>query len=89
MSALTIYCAHHGRNHSLTGREAEDLIQALIAQWADEAAAPSGVYLDDDPTTLAYSFCPIEDLSTLRGSECYGEHLEAMRESRLAAKAEQ
>lgn len=91
MSGVTVYCASHHANHQLTGRDAEDLIHGLIAEFVDEAMSaevrPGYEREFGDPVTQTYAECPLEMISYMRDGEAYAEHLEAMRESRLHVAA--
>lgn len=79
---MEIYCPLHRRNEHLTGTEAEALIHGLYARWSDETGE------EPDPAwdfTHLYSFCPEQMTRSLSDPEMYAEHIDAMREGRLAA----
>lgn len=84
---MLIYCRYHNVNHRITSRDAEDLINGLAAELAIEQS-DGNVYTnpvdDDDADTRTNQWCPVDHLPHLRSTEMFYEHLESMRECRLA-----
>lgn len=75
---MIIYCWLHRENHKLTDRDAEDLIHSLTAEWAEFLRGGHERRAD-------LHLLPGDMVRVFRDGEMYAEHLESMRESRIAA----
>lgn len=81
-----IYCPRHHVNHTLTGRDVEDLINGMAAALSDAATEPAEERQDADRYSYEVLYgwwCPVEDVRLYRDGEMYAEHLESAREARL------
>jgi hypothetical protein len=88
MSGTTIYCAKCKTNHHLTPVQAEVVIQTLAAEWADAAVSDEVTpgFEGEHSDEVCYGWCALDHLGWVQDGESYYEHIEAMRESRLAVK---
>lgn len=85
MSAVTVYCAVHRKNHGLTAGQAEVAIQTLASCLSDEQTHPTGVVDGRPGWEVINEWCVLDHLQWVRDPECYYEHIESMRESRLVS----
>lgn len=89
-ASVTIYCSPCRTNHRLGQRDAEDAIQALIAELATEQAEgnvftnPADGGTDSD---LTDEMCVLRELPIWRDGEMFAEHLEDMAEARRIRSA--
>jgi hypothetical protein len=86
MSGVNVYCPRHRQKERLSAFQAEQLMQAALA---DEECEPNGdrIFAGDDATAHLDTSCPTGQLADFRDPEVYAEHIESYVESRRAHRA--
>jgi hypothetical protein len=85
---MKVYCYRHHINHRLTAGEAEQVIYALSAAYADELTNDSSDLLFAGEDAMTHIPCPLEVFRWSGDSEMYAEHTEQCVESRRSVRVD-